>query len=295
LNNIEASIISACEENIAIEHIRIDLQERASQILAKLEEQGLGTFYQRPLYVEKYITNSPMQVPGLLEPPPMLQLVYLQLTSNCDLDCQFCKRPDSLFWLGCNSCVRWPTSINGTMRIDDIYHVIDQLITLDVMNIHLSGGNPLLRKDLLHGLIERVRSLSKISVGIIIQTNGLGISSDFLDFAVEQNVGFSFSLFGDNDKAYTRRFGREGIFNEIFTSIEACIERKIPFRVCNFLTPESPSNSSPPNFFPNDGQGPEYIFFTELVKDEAGVYPLRSVQVDHPREDHFEPQYFFSH
>lgn len=118
--------------------------------------------------------------------PPLSLL--LELTHRCPLSCVYCSNPLEL------------VKESRELDTDTWLRVIDQAADLGVLQMHFSGGEPLLRRDLMT-LIERATERQMFTNLI---TSGVGLTRDTLDRLVALDLG-SFQLsFQGSDEAMVR-------------------------------------------------------------------------------------------
>jgi len=102
--------------------------------------------------------------------PPLA--VLLELTHRCPLACPYCSNPLEL------------ASQREEMDTGGWLNVIDQAATMGVLQLHFSGGEPALRKDLVE-LLQRARERGLYSNLI---TSGIGIDEAKLDRMIEAGL-----------------------------------------------------------------------------------------------------------
>lgn len=91
--------------------------------------------------------------------------VLLTLTNRCNLSCKFC------------SFNRYPIKGEDELKTGDIYSIIDQIASMGVQSILLSGGEPLLRDD----LFDLIGYATKIGIRYItLLTNGTIINDEII-------------------------------------------------------------------------------------------------------------------
>jgi radical SAM protein with 4Fe4S-binding SPASM domain len=169
--------------------------------------------------------------------------------------------------------------------------VIDQLMVLEVMNVHLSGCNPLLHLDLVKRVVERIRQQQRFPVGIVLHTNGIGLTPDFLDYAVENKIGFNFSLFATSADGYQPLSQNSAAFALVNTAMQQCQERQIPFITCVVLPPQAQETWLARKVHASQ-TGSQRVLFTEFIST-LQPEPVTSVPVNEPRERTFNRDYFF--
>ncbi|MCC3773748.1 pyrroloquinoline quinone biosynthesis protein PqqE [Streptomyces sp. UNOB3_S3] len=87
-----------------------------------------------------------------------------ELTYRCPLRCGYCSNPTG------------PHARSGELTTEEWYRVLDEARALGVLQVHLSGGEPLLRRDL-PGLVAHAHHLGLYSSLI---TGGQGLNTDRL-------------------------------------------------------------------------------------------------------------------
>jgi cyclic pyranopterin phosphate synthase len=85
----------------------------------------------------------------------------LSVTDRCNLRCQYCMPEQDYVWL----------PRNDILHFEEIDSVVDAFLDVGVRKVRLTGGEPLLRKDLPH-LIERLAAKPRID-DLAMTTNGV--------------------------------------------------------------------------------------------------------------------------
>lgn len=136
------------------------------------------------------------------EQPPIT--AYLHLTNKCNLHCVGCYSFDERR----NRC--------EDLSTEEILNAIDQLSDVGIQNLVFSGGEPLLRKNILQ-IVEYAKKVAKIP-NVILITNGtifnkkiLSELSKFVD-----TVSVSLDTYCSDSEPYLRD---KGIFDKIMRSI----------------------------------------------------------------------------
>jgi cyclic pyranopterin phosphate synthase len=75
----------------------------------------------------------------------------LSVTDRCNLRCQYCMPEEDYLWL----------PREDILQFEEIERLVDQFLMLGVEKVRLTGGEPLLRRDLPH-LIERLSRKGEI-------------------------------------------------------------------------------------------------------------------------------------
>ncbi|MCE7008055.1 pyrroloquinoline quinone biosynthesis protein PqqE [Kibdelosporangium philippinense] len=106
----------------------------------------------------------------MIAQPPLGMLA--ELTHRCPLHCPYCSNPIEL------------VTRENEMSTDEWLSVIDQARELGVLQVHMSGGEPLARQDL-PVLVERA---SDLGCYVNLVTSGLGLTEERLADLVERGL-----------------------------------------------------------------------------------------------------------
>ncbi len=90
-----------------------------------------------------------------------IRYLRISITDRCNLRCRYCMPDEGVQWL----------PHEGIMRYEEMLRVIRICSEMGVDKIRLTGGEPLIRKDLL-GFIERIREIKGIN-DLSVTTNGV--------------------------------------------------------------------------------------------------------------------------
>ena len=130
--------------------------------------------------------------------------VYFSLTSRCNLRCRMCDIPKN------------PSRIEDELSVSKIKDIILQIKDMGIKHIIFSGGEPLLREDLIE-LVEFAVANSIKMVDII--TNGILLTDDIIQSLIKLKLNhITISLDGlreSNDK-----IRGEGVFDKAETNID---------------------------------------------------------------------------
>lgn len=120
-----AAELAAHYDGVIADSVGAQLDELAAQRI--LTEGGQGN---RPLLTEMLGQNYPAQR------SPVLTGVIAELTYRCPLRCTYCANPVSL------------ESFADELGTDDWLRLLEEARALGALQVHFSGGEPLLRRDL---------------------------------------------------------------------------------------------------------------------------------------------------
>ncbi len=110
---------------------------------------------------------TPAELPLLVDAHGRaIEDLRLSVTDRCNFRCQYCMPADGLPWLGRDEI----------LRFEEIERVVRVLVAMGVRDVRLTGGEPLVRRDLpaLAGMLRAVDGLRDLSL----TTNGYLLERD---------------------------------------------------------------------------------------------------------------------
>ncbi len=141
-----------------------------------------------------------------------LKRAILEMTSTCNLFCQHCSR-DS-----------YPMKYKGEMTDEEWFSVVNDLYDYGVDMLVLGGGEPLLRKKRVRGIIDIGFRRSRITR---ITTNGLLLTSELAEFFADHATFVSYGMDGFDQDAYEAFRGRNGAYRKIRNAIDLALKFEI--------------------------------------------------------------------
>lgn len=144
--------------------------------------------------------NSPFKIPSKFSAP--ISLIW-EVTGNCNSNCIYCSGG-------------FPKHINEMNKTDKI-KLAREICDMKVFMISLSGGEPLISRDLL----ELVNIFIENDVSIMICTSGYKINYSIVDALLRlKKVSFNISIDSINDEINDFQRGRVGALKEALNLIE---------------------------------------------------------------------------
>ncbi|RLF13839.1 MAG: hypothetical protein DRN06_08020 [Thermoprotei archaeon] len=129
------------------------------------------------------------------------------VTGNCNLRCPHCY-------------VDAPTSPLNELTASEAMNVVEELVRLEVPAVFISGGEPLMRRD----IYDVLSSLSEHGVLTVLSCNGLLLSEGIVKRLGRCGVWFvAVPLYGP-PQLHDNITGVEGSFVRIVEGIKACVE-----------------------------------------------------------------------
>lgn len=125
-----------------------------------------------------FISKEPLVY---IEPeiPVNLQEVWLHLTNDCNLRCLHCHLESGV-------------SLVNELTLDEIYHLIDDLVILNVKNLFFTGGEPTIRSDFLNIIKYAIGKFTNVHL----LTNGILINDSMISVLNNPSVTIQVSLDG---------------------------------------------------------------------------------------------------
>jgi len=162
---------------------------------------------------------------GRAEIPSTPAGIKLEVTHSCNLQCPFCYTDSPR------------RTRERTFDLDDDtwMKTVEQAIELGAVEAVVTGGEPLLRRELSLGMIER---LSQAGLGVTLNTNGW-----FLDDAVCNRLAgcdglqVNISLDGGSPGVHDAIRGVPGSWKRAVEGIDRLLQRGVRVRVVSVITP----------------------------------------------------------
>ncbi|MEW6574033.1 MAG: radical SAM protein [Bacillota bacterium] len=145
-----------------------------------------------------------------------LRSIYFYLTNDCNLRCKHC-------WVAAGQNKEKGKEISS----DEIKGIIDQAIPLGLKTIKLTGGEPLLRKD----LQEILEYASTRNLSIIIETNATLLKPELAALLNEIKVTVSVSLDSHDPEEHDYFRGVQGSFALAIEGIKNLLKHDIPIEL----------------------------------------------------------------
>ena len=142
------------------------------------------------------------------------------LSAPLDLSWEVTKRCN----LNCHHCYNESSTKNYEPSLEQIRSVVDELSTTKLRNIVVSGGEPLMRKDL-QTIIGWLRPLT---FNLTLATNGTLINEQNITWLGEMIDLANLSLDAGNKFAYEKFRGRKETFDKCLRGLELLVQKKVP-------------------------------------------------------------------
>jgi pyruvate-formate lyase-activating enzyme len=160
-------------------------------------------------------------------PPARPVGVKLELTHACNLRCGFCYTDSPRHTLA-----RTPD-----LSDDDWLAIVDEAIALGVLEAVITGGEPLLRRDL---TLEVIQRLDAAGVGTTLNTNGWFVDDVVADrLAACRGLSVFISLDGATSATHDASRGVPGGWARAVAAMDRLLSRGVPVRIVHVVTPDT--------------------------------------------------------
>lgn len=144
-----------------------------------------------------YMTRTPLEC-------------VIEIISRCQLECKYCYSKKN------NDCI----------DVSDLSSILPQLKKIGVIKISLTGGEPLLHKDILK-MLDIIASYDFI---VEIQTNGLLLTKEMIQhIKVLGNTNLQISYHSDQEEIFDEFVGVKGVFKKLETNIKMLMDENQHF------------------------------------------------------------------
>jgi MoaA/NifB/PqqE/SkfB family radical SAM enzyme len=165
--------------------------------------------------------------PGRAAPPPRPVGVKLELTYSCNLRCGFCYTDSPRHTLA-----RTPDLSDDAWR-----RIVDESIDLGVIEAVVTGGEPLLRREL---ALETMERLAAAGVGVNLNTNGWFVDDGMADrLAGLPALTVHLSIDGATPELHDAARGVPGSWRRAVDAAHRLLERGVHVQAVHVVTPDN--------------------------------------------------------
>lgn len=164
---------------------------------------------------------------GSIRPPAGPVGVKLELTSHCNLRCGFCYTDSP----------RHTLARTADLPDEAWLTIAEEALDLGVVEAVVTGGEPLLRRDLALDLVAR---LTDAGVAVVLNTNGWFIDERVADrLATADGLRVYVSVDGAAPGLHDAARGVPGSWGRATRAVHLLLERGVQVRVVHVLTPDN--------------------------------------------------------
>lgn len=199
---------------------RETLEADVTAFARRVEERG-GAGRETTAYVP-HVDLAPRQLPAGLKNAFLIpDRVQIEVTKKCNLRCHHCYVPGT-------------SGKNAELTTEELVGIIDRLSRWGVFTLELTGGEPLLRRD----IREIIRRVATQSMAVVLYTNATLLRRVLDQDLVDWVTRFAISLDGP-EEYHDQVRGRKGAFAETARAIRAVADLGGHVSISYTLTPES--------------------------------------------------------
>jgi radical SAM protein with 4Fe4S-binding SPASM domain len=158
----------------------------------------------QPLHTPPIVKNSDMEWP--------IDIAYLEVTNTCNLNCVHCYKEAGM-------------SHGGELDKKGWISVIDSLASLGVVSIAVTGGEPLLRKD----IFDILEHIVDNAIGLNLFTNGILLSEDVV-CRLEDITPEKVMVSVDGTRETHQKIRGENTYDKTVEGITRLVNHGIPVR-----------------------------------------------------------------
>lgn len=156
---------------------------------------------------------NPRAMPEPRPAPPAPIGVLAELTHRCPLRCTYCSNPLEL------------ETRSSELSTDDWKRVFDQAAEMGVIHVHLSGGEPTARKD----IVELTAHAAAAGLYTNLITSGIAVGEDMLDRLLDAGLDhIQLSMQGADPEITERVGGMKGAYERKEAFAHAVVARGFP-------------------------------------------------------------------
>lgn len=170
----------------------------------------------------------------MVQTTPQIQLLVVQPTPFCNIDCRYCYLPDR--------------TNKAVVRAETLKNLFTQVFasgwTAQELSVVWHAGEPMVLPIAFYrDALAQIEALKPpgLSVRHSFQTNGTLIDDAWCEFIIKTEVGIGVSIDGPqrlHDRNRVTRSGR-GTFDKTIAGVRRLKQHGVPFHVISVLTPES--------------------------------------------------------
>jgi len=184
----EAELLSALENNQSLDPSVLNSLgdgNKADNLLKLLEEKQLGSYYCRPVHVEKVTKEANWADKLFFRMPPQLHRAFIEIETKCLNNCKYCGSDSVIRRLSCMGCNKWDTA-SGIMPIYKVFQVLEQLKELDCKKLYFTGGDIFLDWGRTKEILSKAARLGFKDISVI--WGGHSLPSKIIEFLATLNV-----------------------------------------------------------------------------------------------------------
>jgi len=156
-----------------------------------------------------------------------IKYLRISVTDRCDLRCQYCMSEKMTF-----------LPKTDLLSLEELAEISNRFIDFGVEKIRISGGEPLLRKDVMELFAQLSSRLGRDLSELTLTTNGTQLSK-YADRLASLGVRrINLSLDSLNPEVFTK-LTRRNVLSQVMDGIQAAKESGLKIKINTVLLPEN--------------------------------------------------------
>jgi len=171
-----ADVLSLAESGAPVDEIAHSLSTETrsvERVLSDVADRGLGSFFERRVFVEKY-KDGHWTTERFVAPHPVISSCYIELPSSCDLGCGFCTLPKI------SPCAMCSEDVAGPVEMPALQTFLRRLFHMKCVALVFHGGDPFQAPHELFAIVEFCRA-EGYDGSIYVTTNGIRLDVKMID------------------------------------------------------------------------------------------------------------------
>ena len=190
--------------------------------LSQLVSLGFGHFSDTPLFIDEFENINADLKGDILPQNNFIHKAFIELGSNCNLNCGFCEENETLFRK--TGCKKW-SKYNNVITTDRWEDILRQLSYLKCKSLSFIGGNPLLQFESLINIINTSKNYGFTNYTIF--TNGTLLSDSILEQLNDKNVTLNIQILSFNPNNISLLGLNDSIVKEIHENLMKLKDKNI--------------------------------------------------------------------
>jgi len=204
-----------------------------------------------------------------------LRMLYLIVTSECNLRCRYCVYSDHYDGADFSSDeMSWDTAKKAVDMFHEMILKKRERSPEQKMMITFYGGEPLIKMPLIKQVVDYAKSIDDNS-SFSLSTNGVLMNDEVIDFLIENEFSIAVSIDGPREQHNRNRvfMNGEGSFDIVYNNIKSLWERYPDYdKIIYLITYDCASDIEAIHNFFSDDNFDKGTLFVSKVKDTFTDY-----------------------
>ena len=251
INSNETLILKQCENFENIEKISKNLSIQTEKImifLRQVQENGLGNFYEKPVYIDKHIEfyrdeSFPKSI--------ILDTLIIESHKRCDLDCIFCTDENGIKNEGYIYCGCRKENNSMILPIDTIKNIINEAINFSINSVYFCGGDPFIFKD---EILELFKYCKESVPMVFAHTHATNLDEYCINQLKELDIHLNIPVYSYDEKIHDYIVNVKGNYKKLISVLKMLLGKEINFEAILYISEFNISNvKRTVDFFKNLG------------------------------------------